>query len=87
MSTPVITRPDLRAVILDALNDAYWCHRGEIEDCAACRVHPAGVCADPDHQTANAHARDYEEARKQIERSPESPDVLAVLAGTEGRQS
>ena len=82
--TQAVTRPSLREVILDALNDAYWCHQGEVEDCAACRQHPAGVCADPDQQTADAHARDYEEARKQIERSPGDPEVLAVFAGLSG---
>jgi hypothetical protein len=78
MSTPVITKPDLRAVLLDALEDAYWGHRAEIESCRDCRRNPAGIC--PDHQADNDAAFDYDEARKQLQRTPECPEVLAVLA-------
>lgn len=74
----------LREVILDALEDAYWLHKGEVEGCSACRKQPAGICPDPDHQNANAHALDYAEARKQIQRNPGDPEVLAVLAGLNG---
>lgn len=81
MSAPTITRPDLRAVILDALDDAFWFRKGEIAGCVYCPKNPTGICAD--HQDDNALALQYEEARKQIERSPECPEVLAVLAGTE----
>jgi hypothetical protein len=81
MSTATITRPSLREVILDALNDAFWQQRAEIEDCAGCRKNPAGVCPDRDHQEANTRAVEYDEARKQLERNPEHPEVLSVLAG------
>jgi hypothetical protein len=81
MSTATETRPSLRAVILDALDDAYYARRYAIEDCRDCTRNPAGVCGD--HQADNDLARDYEEARKQLERSPGDPDVLAVFCGTE----
>jgi hypothetical protein len=84
VSTATVTAPpSLRAVILDALHTAYWAERGEIEDCAVCRRHPAGVCADPDHQDAHARTAEYEEARKRIEFSPGDAEVLAVC-GIEG---
>jgi hypothetical protein len=81
MSTATETRPSLRAVILDALEDAYWYRKGEVEDCLDCRKQPAGVCGA--HEADGALARDYEEARKQLERSPGDPDVLAVFCGIE----
>jgi hypothetical protein len=79
------TGPSLRDVLIDALDDAYWFQRGEVEDCPRCRRSPAGVCPDPDHQNANARALEYEEARKQMQRTPGDPEVLAVL-GSEGRE-
>ena len=84
MSTPVIARPTLREVILDSLNDAYWSRRANVEECRACARQPAGIC--PDHQEDNALAREYEEARKQIERSPGDAEVLAVFAGLSGTE-
>ena len=84
MSTPTITRPSLREVVIDALHDAYWSHQGEVEDCAACRKAPAGVCADLDHQNSLAMALEYEQARKQIQHTPGDPEVLAVFAGLNG---
>ena len=77
MSIQVITRPSLREVVIDALDFTYWHHRGEIGDCADCAKQPAGVCID--HQDDLNRAAECEEARKQIQRSPESPEVLAVL--------
>ena len=77
-----ITRPALRDIILDAVEDAYWYRKGEVEGCRDCARHPAGVCAD--HQEDNALALDYEEVRKQIQGSPDDPEVLAVLAAIEG---
>ena len=85
MSTPTITRPALREVLADALDDAYWFRRGEIEGCVYCPKNPAGICAD--HQDDNIRALEYEEARKQIERNPECPEVLAVLADLSGGAS
>jgi hypothetical protein len=77
MSTAIITRPTLREVVTDALDDAYWYRRGLIEGCADCPKHPAGICAD--HQADSALARDYEDARKQIQRTPGDPEVVAVF--------
>lgn len=73
------TEASLREVILDALNDAYYGRRAEIEGCQVCVKQPAGICAD--HQGDNASALEYEEARKQLERQPEHPEVLAVFCG------
>ena len=84
MSSATITRPTLREVLRDALEEAYWLQRGEVEDCGHCRNSPAGVCPDTDHQNANARAVEFDEARKQLERNPEHPEVLAVLCGSEG---
>ena len=81
MSTPVITRPTLREVMADALEDAFWARRAEIEGCTHCTRNPTGICGD--HQEDNNRAREYEDARKQLERNPEHPEVLAVLAGIE----
>lgn len=81
MSTPVITKPDLRAVLLDALEDAFWQRRAEIEGCRGCRNQPAGIC--PDHQADNDAAYEYDEARKQLQNSPEHPEVQAALAAAE----
>ena len=83
-ATATTTKPTLRDILLDSLEDAYWFRKGEVEDCPACRRNPAGVCADLDHQNASVLAQDYEEARKQLQRNPECPEVLAVLAGIEG---
>ena len=81
MSTATVTRPTLREVILDALDDAYWYRKGEIEDCRDCTRNPAGICGD--HEADNDLARSYEEARRQLQQSPGHPEVLAVLAGTD----
>jgi hypothetical protein len=87
MSTPTLARPDLRAILLDALEDAFWFQKGEVEDCGHCRNSVTGVCADRDHQDANARAVEFENARKQLQRNPECPEVLAVLTAAEGAQS
>lgn len=87
MTAATIARPSLRAVILDALNEAYWLNRNAVEGCAACTKSPAGVCPDRDCQDANRLAREYDEARKQLERNPGHPDVLAVYCGIEGGES
>jgi len=84
MSAPVLARPTLREIILDALTDAYWGRRAEIEGCRDCSRNPAGICRD--HQDDNAAALEYEQARKQIEHSPGDPEVLAVYCGTEEYQ-
>ena len=70
--------PALRAIVLDALHDAYWVQRVEVEECPRCRQAPAGVCADRDHQDALALALDYEAARRQIQ---DRPDALAAITG------
>lgn len=74
--------PDLRAVILDALEEAFWGHRDEIEGCRDCRNQPAGIC--PDHQADNDAAWSYDDARKQLQRTPEHPEVLAALGDSKG---
>jgi hypothetical protein len=82
VTAETLTVPSLREVLLDGLNDAYWYRKGEVEMCACCTTHPAGVCTD--HQEDNALARSYEDARKLIEQSPGHPEVLAVFAGLNG---
>jgi len=77
--TATTTGLDLRAVILDALEDAYDHRRAEIEGCRDCARNPAGICAD--HRADNDAAFEYDEARKQIQFTPGHPDVLAVLGG------
>ena len=78
MSIPVITRPSLLEVVLDALTDAFYARRAEIEGCRDCARNPAGICAD--HEADNALALSYEEARKQIEHSSDE-EVAALLNG------
>ena len=75
--TATISKPTLREVLLDALEDAYWLRRGQIAGCRDCARVPAGVCAD--HQADNDAAFEYDEARKQLQRTPGHPEVLAVL--------
>jgi len=85
MSTPTIT---LREILLDSLHDSYWMRQARVEECPACRKHPAGACTE--HQEDAGLARDYERARKQIEGSTADPDAaeeLAALLGDEGEQS
>jgi len=84
MSTATTAPATLREVILDAIEDACWYRKGEIEGCRDCARNPAGICAD--HQADNDAAYEYEQARKHLQQSPGSPEVLAVLAGTEGGQ-
>jgi len=76
--TATITKPTLLEAVLDCMDIAYWHYRDVTGECGDCRRHPANVCADPDHQDANASALWCEEYRKQVERSPE---VLAALGG------
>ena len=89
MSTATETAPaDLRQIILDAIDTAFWHHQGEIEMCRDCTRNPAGICAG--HWEDADRAREYTEARKQIENSPGDAEVVAVFAGlssTEGGQS
>ena len=83
--TATATRPTLREIILDALSDAYYSRRANVEECAFCAKQPAGV--GPCHQEDSDLSRDYENARKQVERSladPGTADELAALLGTEG---
>jgi hypothetical protein len=72
------TRPTLREIVLDALTDAYYARRTEIEGCRDCTSNPAGICAD--HQADNAAASEYEEARKQIEHGAD-PGLIGAVAG------
>jgi hypothetical protein len=78
MSAPALTGPSLREIILDALTDAWYARRAEIEGCRDCARNPAGICGD--HQADNDAACEFEQARKQIEHSPSDPEVLG-LAG------
>jgi hypothetical protein len=82
MTAETLTVPSLRAVLIDALDVAYWAQRAVIEGCRDCTRNPAGICAD--HQADNAAAAEFENARKLIEQSPGHPEVLAVLAGLNG---
>ena len=82
MTAATLTKPALREVILDALEEAYSVRRGEIEECRDCARNPAGI-ADC-HRADNDAAHEYDEARKQMERNPESAEVLAALCGSEG---
>lgn len=71
------TAPTLREIVLDALSDAYYSRRASVEECPSCTKQPAGV--GPCHQEDGNLAREYDEARKQIEQQPDGPEVLAVL--------
>ena len=84
MTTATITRPSLREVIADALEDAYWYRKAEIEGCRDCTRNPAGICAD--HQKDNDLARSYEEARKQLQGSAASDEATALFAGLSGTE-
>lgn len=75
-------KPSLREIVLDALTDAYWSRRANVEECRTCTRNPAGVCME--HEADHALASDYEEARKQIEHMPGDPEVVAVGCGIEG---
>jgi hypothetical protein len=81
MTAATITRPSLREILLDALEDAYWYQKGEVEDCGHCRRSLTGACTEAGHQNALALALDYEAARKQIQ---DSPEAISVLAGLDG---
>jgi hypothetical protein len=87
MSAATVTRPTLREIVLDALTDAYWYRRGEVEDCHQCRRSPAGVCADEDHQLSLATSQFYEEARKRLENAPSDAEVVALLGTEEGEEA
>lgn len=85
MSTETRTAPTLRDIILDAIEDAFWYRRAQVEDCGACSRNPAGICGD--HQADNDLGALYEDARKHLQRSPGSPEVAALLGtadSTEG---
>lgn len=84
MSTATAVKLTLREVVLAAIEDAYDYRTAQVEDCRACDRQPAGICGD--HQADNDAAWFYDDARRQIEQSPGSAEVLAVL-GTEGEQS
>lgn len=85
MTAATIARPSLRAVILDGLEDAFYARRAVIEGCGDCARNAAGICGD--HQADNDAAFEYDEARKQLERNPGHPDVLAVFCGIEEAQA
>jgi hypothetical protein len=73
------TKPSLRAVVLDALNDAYWSRRANVEECRTCARNPAGIALC--HEEDARLAFEYEEARKRIESAPGDPEVMNVFAG------
>lgn len=87
MTAATATKPTLLEVLLDALHDGYWYQKGEVEGCGHCRRSPGGVCADRDHQEANARALEYDAARKQIERSPGVLDRLVPERSNEGSEA
>ena len=78
--TMALAAVPLREVVLDALTDAYYARRAEIQGCRFCARNPAGVCAD--HEEDNAAALEYEEAHKQIEHG--AADWAAYVSGEEG---
>jgi hypothetical protein len=79
VSTPTLAKPSLREVVVDALNDAYWSRRANVEECRACAKQPTGfaVCHEEDARLA----AEYEQARKQIEGAPGDPEVLDLFTG------
>jgi hypothetical protein len=77
--TATLTKPSLREVVIDALHEAYWSRRANVEGCRDCTRNPAGICAD--HQADNDAAFEYEQARKRIEHSPGDPEVMDLFAG------
>jgi hypothetical protein len=79
MSTPALTKPSLREVVLDNLTYAYYARLAEIQGCRGCGRNPAGVCRD--HQEDNDAAFECEQARKQIESAPSDPAVLDLFCG------
>jgi hypothetical protein len=79
MSAATTVKPSLREIVLDALTDAWYARRAEIQGCRDCGRNPAGICGD--HQADNDAAFEYEQARKQIETAPGDPEVIAVFAG------
>lgn len=77
-----VTAPSLREIVLDALSDAFYARRAEIEGCRDCTRNPAGVCAE--HQADNDLANEYEDARKQIEHGASLAGLADALVGGTG---
>jgi hypothetical protein len=84
MTTATSTRPSLREIVLDALNDAYYSRRANVEECRACTRQPAGVC--PDHLDDSDLSRAYEDARRQIEGSiaGDAGEIASLIPAAEG---
>lgn len=79
MGTATAVKLTLREVVLAAIEDDY--RTAQVEECLACDRQPAGICGD--HQADNDAAWFYDDARRQIEQSPGSAEVLAVLGAEE----
>ena len=79
-----LTKPSLLEVVLDALDEAYWHRRAEVQGCRDCARNPAGICLD--HEADNAAAAEFEEARKRLQRTPDDPEVAALLNGEGEKQ-
>jgi hypothetical protein len=54
----------LRAVVLDALTDAYWYRRGQTEGCPDCRRSPGKICLL--HQEDDARAQSYLDTAREL---------------------
>jgi hypothetical protein len=76
--TATLAKPSLREIVIDALNEAYWSRRANVEECRACAKQPTGfaLCHEEDAELA----RLYEQARKQIEGSLASEGTTAEIA-------
>jgi hypothetical protein len=83
VTTATTVKPSLQDIILDALNDAYWSRRANVEECRACTRSPAGVLTC--HEEDNALALSYEAARKQIEHSPAALESILAALSDEGQ--
>jgi hypothetical protein len=78
MSTTVTRTPaSLRDVILDALSDAFYSRRANVEECRDCTRNPGGVC--PAHEKDSGLARAYEEAQRAIRNTGGDGGVLRLL--------
>ena len=77
-----LTKPSLLEVVNDALNDAYWSRRANVEECLTCAKNPAGVSTC--HEEDWHYVCEYEEARKRIAATVSTDMELVALLNGEG---